>query len=182
MDNYFKMTKDFTEKYDQYTKQEQAIMYARRNWFKQEFNLKFDEFYQFTDRPMFTDEQLDAIPELKNYCTKTSDYKKLNRTNKEAKRLTSSWKALLKERNLDQYLEQNRPDPAAKQIFLVRNAFPNGRVSFTRDKNNQMICSTSCNKDSVNMQHIDKELTRENYLEIDLAYERRLKKEEEAPE
>lgn len=36
MDNnkYFKMKKDFTEKYDQYSKQEQAIMYARCDWIK----------------------------------------------------------------------------------------------------------------------------------------------------
>lgn len=182
MDNnkYFKMTKDFTEKYDQYSKQEQAIMYARRDWIKQEFGLEFDEFYQFTETPMFTNEQLDAVPELKNYCTKSSDHTRLSRTNQEAKRLITSWKTFLKEHGLDQYLKKNRPDPTAQQIFLVRNAFANGRVSFTRDENNQMVCSTNCPKESINMTHIEAELTRKDYLEIDLAYEKRLEKEQDA--
>lgn len=179
-DLYFKMTKDFTKTFDKYGDQEKALMKARQEWFKQEFNLDFKTFYQFTDRPMFTDEQLKAIPHIKEICTKTSDYRQLNRTNKESKRLTASWKDYLKNKNLDQYVKANKPDPAANQIFLVRNAFPNGRVSFTRDKNNQIVCSTNCSKENINMTLVETELTRKDYLEIDLAYEKQLEKEQDA--
>lgn len=174
---YFKMTNDFTKTFDEYLNQEKTLMKARQEWFKQEFNLDFKTFYQFTTQPMFTDEQLEAIPHLKEICTKKSDYKELNRTNRESKRLTKSWKDLLKDKNLNQYVEKNKPDPATNQMFLARNAFNRGRISMTRDGNNNIICHTTCPQDMINMNYIEKEITREYYLEIDLAHERRLKKE-----
>ena len=54
-DLYFKMTNDFTKTFDKYLNQENALMKARQEWFKQAFNLNYKTYYQFTNRPMFTD-------------------------------------------------------------------------------------------------------------------------------
>lgn len=171
-ERYFEIKKKIYNKIKKEQEKEQKLMNLRNEWFKKEFNQSFETYVQFDKIPMFTSEQIEAIPLLKELCTKNNDvYPRLNQRKKESKQYIESWKQLLKDNNFEHLLLNNGYGLPPTMIIQkhIRSIFPDGYVRFV-ETNNNLYAETSAT--SVNTNLTEKEITKIEFLEHKLQAEK----------
>lgn len=167
-EHFFKMTQDFSDKANEYTKNEHKFLKLAQEWFKSYFGKKYDELYPPSNTITFTDEQIDDFPYLEELCTKKSGYRQLSNRNKKAKEILNSWRTFITDKGYGHIFKQDYIPDSLHRVFLMRNAFPNGYIKTVKDENDIYYIKSNCVYEDVSQSYIDSEIKESEYLQIEL--------------
>lgn len=171
---YVELTNLLHKRLEKNIMNENTLMQLRKTFFEKEFNKSYETFYQFNNDLMFTEEQINDLPEIKQLCTKSSNYSQLSQRNKKATELNQKWRTFIQKQNSELYddLKKSMFGFAGDVNYLIRHrVFPRGRVTHLR-LHDKSYLSSNCPSDMIIHDSIQRELTRAEFLELELEYEK----------